>query len=437
MTIKTKLRLAALFPIIFGCLIVFFEIRTVRIVDDVLTREKISGQILSVSSDLSRLGNGYVQEDANDRIRQQWGTAHNTLDSLLNESRSWNAAQKRVVVDELTRSHLKLGDLFEKLSSIVVSPDGAASLSAKRRQARWARQIFTKTESMRTLALQLGELCRNEIRQTQGRAFKFSILSTAGIIIGVTFILFLLGRSIVKALAVLRNDTEVVGTGDLDHRVNIEGKDEIGDLSRAFHTMITRLKSITASHDQLNEEVRVREQAEIELAAKETQLRTALEGMTGGLIMADKDHIIRVINDRIIEWYDIPSDIAKPGVPIRNLLYYRAERGDYGPGDADELTEQRLDDYKRGSISSSEDKMADGRVMELVRAPTHDGGTVIVCEDITKRKTAEEKMRNNLDELEKFNQLAVGRELRMVELKQQINDLLKSLGKKPEYEIVE
>ena len=436
MTIKTKLRLAILFPFIFGCFIFYTEMRTVRIVDDVLTREKIAGQILSGSSDLSRLGNDYVQEDAKDRIKQQWATTHNALTSLLKKSLSWNVEQKRVV-DELTRSNLRLGDLFAKLSAIVISPDGAASLSAKRRQARWARQIFTKTESMRTLAQQLGELCRNEIRETQGRALKFSILSLAGIIIGVTIILFLLGRSIVNALSVLRNDAEVIGTGNLDHQVNIEAKDGIGDLSRAFHNMILRLKSVTASHDQLDKEIGVREQAEAELAEKEAQLRNALEGMTGGLMMSDKDYIIRVINDKIIEWYDLPPDIAKPGVPLRDLINFRAKRGDYGPGDAEEQTKQRIKKYKHGSFLRSEEQLTEGRVMELVRSPTPDGGVVIVCNEITDRKKARDDLRENLDELEKFNRLAVGRELRMVELKQQINDLLKTLGKEPEYEIVE
>ena len=62
---------------------------------------------------------------------------------------------------------------------------------------------------------------------------------------------------------------------------------------------------------------------------------------------------------------------------------------------------------------------------------------VVVCNDITESKQAEDNLRENLDELEKFNSLAVGRELRMIELKQEINDLLKALGKDPEYEIVE
>lgn len=436
MTIKTKLRLAILFPFIFGCFIVLYEMRTVRIVDDVLTREKIAGQILSGSSDLSRLGNDYVREDAKDRIKQQWATTHNALTSLLKKSLSWNAQQKRVV-DELTRSHLKLGDLFAKLSAIVIPADGAASLSAKRRQARWARQIFTKTESMRTLAQQLGELCRNEIRDTQGRAFNFSIVSLTGIIIGVAIILFLLGRSIVNALSVLREDTEVVGTGNLDHQVNIEGTDEIGELSRAFHNMILRLRSVTASHDQLDKEIRVREQAEAELAEKEAQIRTALASMSGGLFMIDKDFNIKVVNEKIIEWYDLPEGVGRPGTPLRDFLSVRANRGDYGSGDPVELVEQRLEGYRDRSIKRVEDRVPGGRILEVLRTPTDDGGMVVVCNDITKSKQAEENLRENLDELEKFNSLAVGRELRMIDLKQEINDLLKALGKDPEYEIVE
>lgn len=39
------------------------------------------------------------------------------------------------------------------------------------------------------------------------------------------------------------------------------------------------------------------------------------------------------------------------------------------------------------------------------------------------------------EDLRRFNRLAVGRELRMIELKKEINELTKSLGQKPRYEI--
>ena len=187
----------------------------------------------------------------------------------------------------------------------------------------------------------------------------------------------------------------------------------------------------------LGKEIAERKRAEGELAEKEAQLRNALESMSGGLMMVDKDLIVRVINDKIVKWYDISEDVAKPGVPLRELIRIRAERGDYGPGDCEKLVVQRLQDYAQRTIMRSEDRMQDGRIIEMIRAPTDDGGVVIACSDITERKHAEVELHENLEELEKFNRLAVGRELRMIDLKQEINGLLQEYGKEPAYEIVE
>ena len=57
--------------------------------------------------------------------------------------------------------------------------------------------------------------------------------------------------------------------------------------------------------------------------------------------------------------------------------------------------------------------------------------------DITERKQAEEKSIKKQEELERFNALAVDRELKMIELKREINALLEKLGKDPRYKIPE
>jgi PAS domain S-box-containing protein len=49
--------------------------------------------------------------------------------------------------------------------------------------------------------------------------------------------------------------------------------------------------------------------------------------------------------------------------------------------------------------------------------------------DITARKRAEAALRLRNEELERFKHAAVGRELRMVELKQQVNELCRQMGK--------
>jgi PAS domain S-box-containing protein len=56
--------------------------------------------------------------------------------------------------------------------------------------------------------------------------------------------------------------------------------------------------------------------------------------------------------------------------------------------------------------------------------------------DITERKAGLEEIKEKADELEKFNRLAVGRELKMIELKKEINALLEESGKEPGYKIV-
>ena len=55
--------------------------------------------------------------------------------------------------------------------------------------------------------------------------------------------------------------------------------------------------------------------------------------------------------------------------------------------------------------------------------------------DITERKQAEEELKTKMKQLEIFNDASVGRELRMLELKKEINELLAKLGKEPKYEI--
>ena len=62
-------------------------------------------------------------------------------------------------------------------------------------------------------------------------------------------------------------------------------------------------------------------------------------------------------------------------------------------------------------------------------------GAFAAARDITERKAAEAEIKKKTEELKGFNKLAVGRELKMIELKKEINALLGKLGEAPGYEI--
>ena len=55
--------------------------------------------------------------------------------------------------------------------------------------------------------------------------------------------------------------------------------------------------------------------------------------------------------------------------------------------------------------------------------------------DVTEMGRAEQERDEHIREVEKFNKLAVGRELKMIELKREINDLCKQSGIEPRYDV--
>ena len=63
-------------------------------------------------------------------------------------------------------------------------------------------------------------------------------------------------------------------------------------------------------------------------------------------------------------------------------------------------------------------------------------GTYVICRDVTERKRDEEELRKTANELKRLNGYFIDRELKMIELKKEINGLLEKLGKDPKYDIV-
>jgi butyrate kinase len=63
-------------------------------------------------------------------------------------------------------------------------------------------------------------------------------------------------------------------------------------------------------------------------------------------------------------------------------------------------------------------------------------GSFGMTTNITERKQMEEDLRRNVEELERFNKLAIEREMRMIQLKKEINELMSQLGQGEKYKIV-
>ncbi len=133
----------------------------------------------------------------------------------------------------------------------------------------------------------------------------------------------------------------------------------------------------------LEKEILSRQAAEITRARSEAQLNAALASMSGGLLVLDGSMKVMVLNDRLRDLYDLPSDVTYVGAAWRDTLCYRARRGDFGDGDPDTLADAAIDTIKTSSPYRKMSRIGESRVVEAHWSAVGSGGYVAIVTDIT------------------------------------------------------
>ncbi len=123
------------------------------------------------------------------------------------------------------------------------------------------------------------------------------IFASIILIVGGILTAFFISRTIATPLKKLTNETEIIGKGNLEHKIDIDRNDEIGDLSTAFNKMIESLKAVTASRDELEREVTERKKAEKALRMKDLAIHSALSGIA----ISDMKGLLNDVNPSFLE----------------------------------------------------------------------------------------------------------------------------------------
>ena len=144
---------------------------------------------------------------------------------------------------------------------------------------------------------------------------------------------------------------------------------------------------------------------ELALSDSEAQLRTAQSLLTDALdssgdafSLFDADDRLVAFNQRFREFYHTIADEIRPGATFEHLVRVSAQRGQYagiGPEDVDNWVAQRMGIHHQAT-AAFEQKLADGRCLEIIERPTADGGRVAIRRDVTDRKRVEEALRREL-----------------------------------------
>src|SRR5689334_14061782 len=124
------------------------------------------------------------------------------------------------------------------------------------------------------------------------------------------------------------------------------------------------------------------------LSRQRFQLDTALNNMSHGLCVFDAAGVLRLMNARYLEIFNIPQSLIVPGCGLRELLR-RLEDAGIVTGDQDKYAANLLAAMAAGEKRQFLNSLKDGRTISVINRPLPGGGWVATHEDITERLRAE------------------------------------------------
>jgi len=122
-------------------------------------------------------------------------------------------------------------------------------------------------------------------------------------------------------------------------------------------------------------------------------LQTIIEFLPSGVTLFDPDLQMVACNEELKRLLDFPLEMFEEGLPsMYQLAIFNAKRGDYGPGDPEQLAQEVVERARNMQPHVYERTRPDGTVLEIRGAPLPDGsGFVSIYTDITERKQAEQE----------------------------------------------
>ncbi len=119
-------------------------------------------------------------------------------------------------------------------------------------------------------------------------------------------------------------------------------------------------------------------------------LANALNNMSQGLCMFDRQGRILVANNRYLEMYRLSPKVVRRGCSLRRLIEHRKEVGLF-KGDVEQYCRDILDGIGKGEQASFYVTAADGRIVHALNHVTPGGGWVSTHEDVTEQRQAEQE----------------------------------------------
>jgi methyl-accepting chemotaxis protein len=277
MYIRDRLYLGALISIIVVVIIVSVISLTSQ---EIAKKYREHDLVIDVKTDISELDIVTYEYllHREKRMEQQWHLKYDSMREIIKEEE---------LTEPIRADYVTLGNLFSQVTTNYKKRQRLIQEGASRAEIdasvlleeRLVAQLLIKSHSIMTSAFRLSKQVDTEIAKDQETANTLTLTLMLILAATVTTVSLVVARSISKPLDRLTKGAEIIGNGDLEHRIDVKSKDEVGKLATAFNQMTVQLgaseQQLRASNQQLQASEQQLRASNQQLQASEQQLRAS------------------------------------------------------------------------------------------------------------------------------------------------------------------
>lgn len=210
-----------------------------------------------------------------------------------------------------------------------------------------------------------------------------------GIILSSALFVLLLAYTLIRPIRAATRIAEAVAAGNNVDVAVTTRRDEIGRLLNCLAAMQVNLRDRAALATVL---LREKEQAAEILGQINLRFDAALNNMSHGLLMCDRESRIVVINRQFCEIAGVDRAGILPNASYRDVLALSVAAGNHPGRTFDEVWAEQSGIFQSRRPTTAVMTNPSGRTIEISVAPLADGGWIATQADITERRRSEEQI---------------------------------------------
>ncbi|HHT9145853.1 MAG: ATP-binding protein [Candidatus Brocadiaceae bacterium] len=167
------------------------------------------------------------------------------LDRLKSIEESTKDREKKLFINQIKELHNKYLSMVSKEIVLVGSVEMIPSDNHYEEEIKKTLDQLTESINKLNLTLQTGLIKKIELFQKIGyKSTKVSIVIIFFAVMFGTIFAYFFTRSVCSPIKILKDATDRIADGDLDYRIEVTARDEIGTLGTAFNQMCNKLKEM-------------------------------------------------------------------------------------------------------------------------------------------------------------------------------------------------